>query len=141
MLKVSNFEAWGNFVMVSDPDDYENDNIKKAYAIAKNYMNAALGGGMNSFLTNSWETDINDVVKALETIGAPVAAKQLKHVIIAIGVPMPVMSQESRWDLLDKHWPSELNEEDYLSDEAEKDIMRELERHVNQNEAFYLALT
>jgi Domain of unknown function (DUF4375) len=140
MSIAQNNDAWNNFVMSSHAEDYDKGDIKRTAAIAKNYMNQVNSGGINSFLTNNWDIDSEEVVAALNTIGAAVAAGQLKHVLSVIGVPMPAMSQDSRWNILDKHWADELNAEDGLSAEAEKDLMRALEQHVLQNEAFYLKL-
>jgi hypothetical protein len=55
-------------------------------------------------------------------------------------VPVPVSSQDDRWDLLEQHWSDELNDLDLLSDEADRDLMRALEKHVQENEEFYLSL-
>jgi hypothetical protein len=103
-------------------------------------MNGANGGGINSFLTNSWDLDAKDVVNALKHIGAMTAAKELEYILAKIAVPIPVSSQDARWDLMEKHWHEEFNEHDFLSDESEKDLMLNLEKHVQQNEEFYLSL-
>jgi hypothetical protein len=134
------YNAWNNFVMNDDAENLEKGNSKHVAFIAKNYMNTALGGGINSFLTNSWDLDAKDVLKAVKQIGALIAAKELEHILAKIAVPIPVSSQDARWDLMEKHWPEELNEHDFLSDEAEKDLMLNLEEHVRQNEEFYLSL-
>jgi hypothetical protein len=133
-------DAWNNFVMLSQADSYKKGDIKRAAAIAKSYMNQVENGGINSYFTNNWDVDSEEVVASLNTVEALVAAKQLKHVLSVIGVPMPAMSQDARWNLLENHWADELNEEDGLSSEAEKDLLRALEQHVLQNEAFYLKL-
>jgi Domain of unknown function (DUF4375) len=133
-------DAWNNFVMSSHAEDYDKGDIKRAAAVAKNYMNQVNSGGINSFLTNNWDVDGEEVVAALNIIDASVAAEQLKHVLSVIGVPMSAMSQDSRWNILEKYWEDELNEENGLSTEAEKDLMNALELHVRQNEAFYLNL-
>jgi hypothetical protein len=132
--------AWNNFVMSSEPADYPLGSIKWHAAIAKMYMSQANGGGLNSFLTNSYEIDASDVVKALETVGALKAVEQLSLVLRGMGVSLPVSSQEARWKLMELHWPDALNDIDILSDESDKDLMQALERHVLQYEQFYLAL-
>jgi Domain of unknown function (DUF4375) len=133
-------DAWNNFVTSSHAEDYDKGDIKRAAAVAKNYMNQVNSGGINSFLTNNWDVDGEEVVAALNIIDASVAAEQLKHVLSVIGVPMSAMSQDSRWNILEKYWADELNEENGLSTEAEKDLMNALALHVRQNEAFYLNL-
>jgi hypothetical protein len=133
-------EAWNNFVMSSQADRYKKGSMKWAAFIAKYYMNQVNGGGINSFLTNSWDMDAKDVVSAIRAIGALTAAREFEHVLEQLGVPVSVSSQDARWDLMEKHWPDKLNENDFLSDEAEKDLIQRLESHVLQNEKFYLTL-
>jgi hypothetical protein len=133
-------DAWNNFVMNSQPEDHEAGSIWKSAAIAKQYMNLANSGGINSFLTNSWEVDASIVLEALTAVGAHVAAKEFGYVLGKLGVPVPTSSQEERWNLLERHWPDELNEHDSLSDNADAELMRVLERHVREHEQFYLGL-
>ena len=140
MSESSNHDAWNNFVMGSQPADYQAGSIKRAAAIAKMYMSQANHGGLNSFLTNSWELDAAEVLDALRAIGALVAAKEFEFILRGLGVPVPAQSQDTRWDLMEWHWSEEMNEHDFLSDAADKEIMRILEQHVQQNEEFYLAL-
>ena len=103
-------------------------------------MNEANGGGLNSFLTNNWELDAAVVCDSIEKVGALIAAGELKRVLDGLGVQVPVSSQDDRWDLLERHWSDELNDFDFLSDEADEDLTRALEKHVQENEAFYLSL-
>ncbi len=133
-------EAWNNFVMSSQLGDYEPGSITRSAAIAKMYMGQANRGGINSFLTNNNELDAAEVLEALVSVGASAAAEQLDLVLRGLGVPVPPASEEARWNLLEHHWSDELNEHDILSDESDRDLMQALERHVKQNEAFYLAL-
>jgi hypothetical protein len=133
-------EAWNNFVMNSFPEDYPKGSIKNAAAIASRYMSGANGGGLNSFLTNSWELDAAEVCESLEKVGALIAANELRRVLGGLGVPVPPTSQDDRWNLLERHWTDELNDLDFLSDAADRDLMRALEIHVQENEKFYLAL-
>jgi hypothetical protein len=53
---------------------------------------------------------------------------------------LPSSSQDARFRLLERHWSDALDEYDVLSSEADEDLMRALERHVLEHEAFYLAL-
>jgi hypothetical protein len=89
MADSSDDEAWNNFVMGSQPDDYPAGSIRKAAAIAKMYMNGANGGGLNSFLTNSWDIDAADVLEALLAVDAQVAAKEFGFILHELGFPYP----------------------------------------------------
>jgi hypothetical protein len=133
-------DAWNNFVMNSSPEDYPKGSIKNAAAVAKNYMSQANHGGVNSYLTNNWELDTLEVYVALETVGASIAAQQFQKVLDGLGVSVPASSHDERWDLLERYWTDALDQFDTLSDEADKDLMSSLEKHVFQNEEFYLAL-
>jgi hypothetical protein len=133
-------DAWNNFVMNSQPEDYEAGSIRRSAAIAKQYMGQANKGGINSFLTNSWDVDASEVLVALAAVGAQLAAKEFGFVLGKLGVPVPASSQDARWNLLEQHWPEEMNEHDSLSDEANAELMRVLERHVREQEQFYLGL-
>lgn len=140
MSDSSDHEAWNNFVMNSQPDDYQAGSSKKAAAIANRYMDGANGGGLNSFLTNSWELDATEVLEALRAVGAQVAAKEFDFILHGLGVPVPVQSQEARWLLLEQRWSEGMNDHDFLSDAADAELMRVLEQHVRDHEEFYLAL-
>ncbi len=133
-------EAWNNFVMHSQPKDYQAGSIKRAAAIATLYMGLANNGGINSFLTCSHELDAREVLESLVSVGALMAAKQLNLVLRELKVPVPASSQEARFNLLMRHWPSSLDELDVLSREADEDLFRALEQHVTAHEAFYLTL-
>jgi hypothetical protein len=74
-------EAWNKFVMNSQPGEYPKGSIKNAAAIANRYMGGANGGGLNSFLTNSWELDAGEVCESLEKVGALFAAQELRRVL------------------------------------------------------------
>ena len=114
---------------------------KRAAAIAKNYMNGSLGGGINSFLTNNWELGGDEVLKSLQHVGAAAATKQFSEVLTRIGQPILPSTQEQRWDLLEKHWPENADDEfDQLSDQSEKSLMFALEQHVQEYEQFYRSL-
>ena len=132
------FDAWNNFVMGSQPEDYSPTDSKHSAALAKNYMNGALGGGINSFLTNSWEFSGQQVLNSLNFMGAVQAAKQFADVLERLGVSILTQTQDERWHLLDKYWPENVDDSfDMLSDESEKSLMFALEKHVQSNEQFY----
>jgi hypothetical protein len=133
-------EAWNNFVMCSQPSDYEPGSSKRSAAIAKVYMGQANRGGINSFLTNNNELDAAEVLEALVSVDASVAAEQFNLILRGLGVPVPSASEEARWNLLDRYWTDALNEHDILSEKSDSDLMRALEAHVRQHEAFYLTL-
>jgi hypothetical protein len=141
MADTSSNEAWNNFVMNSQPSDYQLGSIKNSAAIAKYYMGQANSGGINSFLTYSYELDAIEVLEALSSVGAFVAAEQFNRILKGLDIPVPASSEEARWELLEHNWLDSLNDHDFLSDEADKDLMCALEQHVRQNEDFYLALT
>jgi hypothetical protein len=140
MSQIPSDDAWNNFVMNSLPEEYPKGSINNAAAIAKDYMSGVNHGGLYSFLTNNWELDTVEVYRALNTVGASIAARELKRVLDRLGVPVPASSQDERGDLLERFWTDKLNELDSLSDEADKDLMNSLENHVHQNEEFYLSL-
>lgn len=140
MSDSSDHEAWNNFVMNSQPDDYEAGSGNRTAAIAKMYMSLANHGGINSFLTNRPELDAAEVLEALRAVGAQVAANEFDFILRGLGVPVPAQSQDARWTLLEKRWSEQMNDHDFLSDAADKELMRVLEQHVRDNEEFYLAL-
>jgi hypothetical protein len=80
------------------------------------------------------------VLESLISVGALKAAKQFNLVLRGLKAPVPATSQEARFILLERHWPSSLDEHDVLSEEANQDLLRALERHVTMNETFYLTL-
>ena len=41
---------------------------------------------------------------------------------------------------MERYWSDEMNDHDFLSDAADKELMRVLEQHVRDHEEFYLAL-
>jgi len=140
MADSPSLDAWNNFVMLSEPSRHEIGSSKWSAAIAKRYMGGANNGGINSFLTSSWELDASKVLAALVSIGALQAAQQLDRVLRGLGVPVPSLCQDARFRLLERHWSDALDEYDALSSDADEDLMRVLKRHVLEHEAFYLAL-
>lgn len=134
-------EAWNNLVLKSDPNTLPRGSAYRAASLAAMYMSLANSGGINSFLTCTAELDAEELVSALEQVGATTAASELKEVVSAIGVPLLRSSREERWELLDRHWPSEMNDIDFLSEEADSELREVLIAHVAANEAYYLGLT
>jgi hypothetical protein len=142
MSDSEDFDAWNNFVMNSQPGGYPKNTMRRAAALAKNYMNQVNGGGINSFLTNNWELDGGEVVEALNKVGAVAAARQLADVLRELGKPVTASSQEVRWQLLEECWPEhEEIEFDMLSDDAESGLMSALEQHVKEEKDFYQSLS
>ncbi len=129
--------AWNNFVMRSSAASYEPGSSKRAAAIANLFMGAANNGGLNSFLTSTYDLDSSEVVSALTELGASKAAHQLGIVLQGLGAPLPISTQDERWDLLEKQWHDDLDELDVLTEEADSELMAVLERHVAANEDFY----
>ncbi len=134
-------QAWNNFVLNSDPAAYAKGSARWAAATANKFTNLVNGGGYNSALTGTWEIDPQDVVLALSLIGANVAAKDLGRILQGLGRSLSASSQDERWDLLERYWTEDLNELDFLSDEAETELTAVLEAHVSGEEDFYLGLT
>ena len=135
-----NTDAWNKFVLNSEWADYSDGDIRRSAAIAKSYMGLANNGGINSFLTNTWELSAGEVLGALKAVGALYAASEFEMIVGALMAPVPVMTQDERWEFMEKHWRVGLNQFDMLSDEADEDLMNALEKHVQANEAFYFAL-
>src|SRR5258706_102905 len=133
-------QAWNNFVLRSDPTSAPPDRSKRAAAVAALYMGAANNGGINSFLTSTYELASQEVLDALVEMGATVAARELEAILKALGEPLLASSAEVRWDALGRLWKPELNDLDVLSYEADAELMRVLEQHVQANEAYYAAL-
>ena len=131
-------EAWNNFVLRSGLPLPEGSQQYRAATIAALFMGLANNGGLNSFLTSSYELDAQEVVDALKAVGAGNAARQLEEVMQGLATSLPPMPQEERWGLLDRNWTDELDELDVLSREADTELVIALQRHVSRNEAYYL---
>jgi len=132
--------AWNNFVLLSDPSALEIGNDKRAAALASLFLSGANNGGLNSFLTASFEYDAGEVQAALSSIGALKAAHQLGEVLGRLGSPLSPATQDLRWAELDRCWAEELDQYDVLSEEADDELMQALAQHVSANEAYYLEL-
>lgn len=103
-------------------------------------MSGANNGGLNSFLTSTYDLDGNEVVSALRDLGARKAAHQLEVVLQGLGVPVSASTQNKRWNLLEKQWHDGLDEYDVLSEEADCELLAVLQSHVAANEDFYNSL-
>ena len=126
--------------MCSEWHLYEPGSIKRAAAISALYMGLANNGGLNSFLTCTYDLDAREVVTSLSSIGALIASKQLEQVLKGVAVPLPIMSQSERWDALELYWTETLDEFDVLSSEADDELMAVLHHHVDDFEQFYSTL-
>ncbi|MDH7973361.1 DUF4375 domain-containing protein [Sphingomonas sp. AR_OL41] len=133
-------QAWNNFVMLSDPDASGADGAKRSAAIAKLYMGGANNGGINAFLTSQPQIGSEEVLKALQDVGATKAAQQLAEVLTALGQPLLPATSEERWDTLEQRWTEALDSLDVLSEAADAELMRVLERHVSANASYYAGL-
>jgi hypothetical protein len=136
-------QAWNNFVMNSNPAAHETGSAMRNAALANLYMGLANNGGINSFLTCSWDVDADEVLAALHFLSAHTAAKELGAILHALGAPLPASSQAERWDQLERLWTEELDDtiDDVLSTAADRDLMEVLKRHVRQYESFYSGLS
>jgi hypothetical protein len=110
-------------------------------AIANLFMGLANNGGLNGFLTSTYDFDAAEVVDALGRCGATVAAEQLGAVLGGMGVPLPRQSQIERWKALDKHWSDELDSLETLTLDADQQLMEVLSEHVAKHLEHYLTLT
>jgi hypothetical protein len=126
--------------MRSGPKAYEIGTSKRSAALACMYMSAVNNGGINSFLTCTYDYDASEVLAALVAIGALTAAREFEQVLFKLGTPLPASSQDARWSLLERCWSGALDDNDVLTAEADRELMQVLERHVCENEAFYLTL-
>lgn len=133
-------QAWNNFMFRSEPEAHEKGSKRWAAAITAQFMGQVNNGGMNSFLTYSWDLDPTEVVKALSAIGAERAAKQLASVLKGLGVALVPATAEERWEIIRHCWRDELEEYENFSDDTESELMAALETHVRMDESFYLTL-
>jgi hypothetical protein len=126
--------------MHSDPVSYEYGSSKRAAAIASVFMGGANKGGLNSFLTASYDLDATEVFDALNSVDAAKAAHQLELVLHGLGTLLPAATQDDRWARLEERWSDDLDEHDVLARDADAELMSVLEKHVAANEAFYSSL-
>ena len=132
--------AWNNFVMRSKPASFEIGSNKRTAAIASLFLSGANNGGLNSFLTSTYDLDAGDVLDALVALGATKAAQQLDMVLQSLGTTLPSSSQEERWEVLDRHWSVDLDRYDALSEGADEELKSVLSAHVAENEELYSRL-
>lgn len=137
---MSDHHAWNNFVMANAPQLHETGSDRRAAATASLFSNLVNNGGINSFLTSTYDLNPQEVLEALIVIGAPKAAHQLGQVLRGLNYTLSVSSQQARWDALERHWADALDEIDTLSEEADTELTSALERHVERNCAFYRSL-
>lgn len=137
MTSDNEISAWNNMVTHADPSAFEKGDKRRSAAIACVYMTLANNGGLNSFLTSSYDMDAAEVLSALEEIGAITAANQLRSVLDRLGEPLPVMSQDERWDRMAELWGDDLDALDVMTEEADRDLVVALKRHVSENVDYY----
>ena len=136
-------QAWNNFVLLGDAMSTHLEEGFRSAAIANLYMGGVNNGGINSFLTSTYELGGADVVSSLKNVGAHRAAEQLEQILSDLGEPLIPSSQEERWELLDRCWPEEWDdfvELDTLAKEADEELMVMLMQHVSAHKSYYLAL-
>jgi hypothetical protein len=117
-MAICSDRAWNNFVMRSDHTSYARGSSERAAAIASVFMGGANNGGLNSFLTASYDVDPDEVLDALRALGASKAAHQLEAVINGLGTSLGTSSQDERWRRLESHWRQDLERYDVLPNEA-----------------------
>lgn len=139
MTDAERLAAWNVLVLNADPNAFSKGDERRAAALACRYMGEALNGGINAFLTGSWDLDGQAVLAALEDLDADIAAQELRRVLDLLGAPLPVMSQDERWELLDRLWPAEADSFDFVSADAYKNLERALEAHVQRYLDYYLS--
>lgn len=132
--------AWNNMVMNADPKLYEPGDERRDAAVTCRYMGGANNGGLNSFLTSCFDLDGQDVLQSLEKIGANAAADQFREVLKALGGHLPTATQEDRWDQLETLWTDELDDGDFLTEEADESLVSALEFHVSKHIEYYLSI-
>ncbi len=132
--------AWNNLVGNADHSKYAKGDKKRAAAIVSYYMGNAGHGGLNSFLTYSYDLDTHEVLTSLEALGASIAAAELRTVVSTLGDPLVASTQDVRWDKLDTLWIDELDKIDYLSEDADQDLIDALTRHIKEFSEFYLSM-
>ncbi len=139
MLSISE-RAWNNFVLQTGALSFDVSADKRAAAIAALFLASVNNGGMNGFLTGSYDYDAAELRASLATIGAFKSAQQLDVVLRALGESLARCSQDARWDQLNRLWREEMDRYDTLSAEANQELLEALKRHVSANEAYYLTL-
>lgn len=126
--------------MLSDWQSYNAGCEKRAASITALFMALVNNGGLNAFLTSTYDLDTEEVLESLVSVGALKAAQQLREVLQGLNVPLGVSSQSKRWDALDLHWNDSLDQFETLSTDADDELQAVLERHVSEHQQFYFAL-
>jgi hypothetical protein len=73
--------AWNGLVMHSAFASYEHGSSKRAAAIFSLFMGCANNGGLNPFLTSTYDLDAAELLDALTAVGTAKAAHQLEGVL------------------------------------------------------------
>ena len=134
-------DAWNNFVLNSSRYEvFEPTDPKRAAAVVAVAWGTIQNGGYSAFLMSSYDLDADGVLKAFRAIGAFEAGVEFEAILRMIGISLPATTHGERWDALERHWPDEADAHDVMSEGADNDIEAALERHVTENEAFYLSL-
>ena len=124
--------AWNNLVMNADPSKYHVGDKRRAAAIVSIYMGFTNNGGLNYFLTYSFDLDTHEVLASLEALGAKIAAAEFRTVLDMIGDPLDASTQDARWDQLEDLWTDELDDFDILTEAANQDLLNALTKHVEE---------
>ena len=140
MSESSEHQAWNNFVLNSYPPSAETDSKCRAAAVASLYMGTANNGGINSFLTVTPELNTQSVLEALQELGLNETAAQFSAVIKGLGQHLPTATSDERCDILDQLWTEDLDALDTLTVQSDAELMRVLERHVSEREAYYASM-
>lgn len=132
--------AWNTLVTDADPSKYPRGDIKRAAAIASIYMGIANNGGINHYLTYSYALDGIETYDALIQLGANVAANQYKSILEQLNEPLIATTQDDRWNIIERLWTASLDASDLLTNDADKNILLALEKHIQDHSACYLGL-
>jgi hypothetical protein len=133
--------AWNNLVMNADPSKYHVGDKRRAAAIVSIYMGFTNNGGLNYFLTYSFDLDTHEVLASLEALGAKIAAAEFRTVLDMIGDPLDASTQDARWDQLEDLWTDELDDFDILTEAANQDLLNALTKHVEEYVEYYFQMT
>jgi hypothetical protein len=132
--------AWNTLVMSADPTKFPQGDIKRSAAIASIYMGIANNGGINHYLTYSHALNGDETYGALIDLGANIAASEFRIFMDELGEPLKATNQDARWDTIERLWNDKLDALDVLTKDADKDIIRALNKHIHEHGAFYLGL-
>lgn len=104
--------------MKLNPEAFNKGDKRRDAAIVSAYMSLANGGGINGFLTSSYNWDAHDVFASFEALGARVPADEFRSILDRLREPIPVASETERWNKLMDLWAEELDDFDILTLEA-----------------------